>query len=60
VAVLLIQSVPYAAAVIVSIINAFALPGHWIGECRVEPAIVPNRTWSTPLRRFLRMGGERG
>ena len=60
VAVLLIQSVPYAAAVIVSIINAFALPGHWIGECRAEPASVRTRTWSTPLRRFLRMGGERG
>jgi len=60
VAVLLIQSVPYAAAVIVSIINAFALPGHWIGECRAEPASVPSRTWSAPLRRFLRMGGERG
>jgi hypothetical protein len=60
VAVLLIQSVPYAAAVIVSIINAFALPGHWIGECRAEPAIVPSRTWSAPLRRFLRMSGERG
>jgi exo-beta-1,3-glucanase (GH17 family)/cellulose synthase/poly-beta-1,6-N-acetylglucosamine synthase-like glycosyltransferase len=60
VAVLLIQSVPYAAAVIVSIINAFALPGHWIGECRAEPATVPGRTWSAPLRRLLRLGGARG
>jgi exo-beta-1,3-glucanase (GH17 family)/cellulose synthase/poly-beta-1,6-N-acetylglucosamine synthase-like glycosyltransferase len=60
VAVLLIQSVPYAAAVIVSIINAFALPGHWIGECRAEPAIAARRTWSAPLRRLLRMGDERG
>ncbi|MCK7502101.1 MAG: hypothetical protein MZW92_78415 [Comamonadaceae bacterium] len=60
VAVLLIQSVPYAAAVIVSIINAFALPGHWIGECRAEPAGETNPAWSAPLRRLLRMGRERG
>jgi exo-beta-1,3-glucanase (GH17 family)/cellulose synthase/poly-beta-1,6-N-acetylglucosamine synthase-like glycosyltransferase len=60
VAVLLIQSVPYAAAVIVSIINAFALPGHWIGECRAEPAIATSRTWAAPLRRLLRMRGAHG
>ena len=32
VAVLLIQSIPYAAAVVVSLINALDLPGTWIGE----------------------------
>ena len=32
VAVLLIQSIPYAAAVVVSLINALELPGTWIGE----------------------------
>ncbi|HEX9773945.1 MAG TPA: glycosyltransferase, partial [Steroidobacteraceae bacterium] len=32
VAVLLIQSIPYAAAVIVSLVSALDLPGAWIGE----------------------------
>jgi cellulose synthase/poly-beta-1,6-N-acetylglucosamine synthase-like glycosyltransferase len=32
VTVLLIQSIPYAAAVIVSLVNALGLPGGWIGE----------------------------
>ena len=32
VAVLLIQSIPYAAAVVVSIVSCLALPGAWIGE----------------------------
>jgi exo-beta-1,3-glucanase (GH17 family)/cellulose synthase/poly-beta-1,6-N-acetylglucosamine synthase-like glycosyltransferase len=32
VAVLLVQSIPYAAAVIVSLVSALGLPGRWIGE----------------------------
>ena len=32
VAVLLIQSIPYAAAVVVSIVNSLGLSGEWIGE----------------------------
>ena len=32
VAVLLIQSIPYAAAVFVSLINTLAVSGEWIGE----------------------------
>ena len=32
IAVLLIQSIPYAAAVFVSLVSAFDLPGAWIGE----------------------------
>jgi hypothetical protein len=32
VAVLLIQSIPYAAAVFVSLINALGASGEWIGE----------------------------
>ena len=44
VAVLLIQSLPYAAAVCVSLVSALDLPGGWIGEAgadapaRAEPA----------------------
>jgi hypothetical protein len=30
--VLLIQSLPYAATVLVSLVNALELPGRWIGE----------------------------
>jgi cellulose synthase/poly-beta-1,6-N-acetylglucosamine synthase-like glycosyltransferase len=47
VAVLLIQSLPYAATVLVSLVNALELPGRWIGEGGtarvdvVEPAHVP-------------------
>jgi hypothetical protein len=40
VAVLLIQSVPYAAAVVVSMVSCLALPGAWIGEAG-EGAVVP-------------------
>lgn len=36
VAVLLIQSLPYAAAVLVSLVSALDLPGRWIGESGVE------------------------
>jgi exo-beta-1,3-glucanase (GH17 family)/cellulose synthase/poly-beta-1,6-N-acetylglucosamine synthase-like glycosyltransferase len=32
VTVLLVQSIPYAAAVVVSLVSALGLPGHWIGE----------------------------
>jgi hypothetical protein len=32
VTVLLVQSIPYAAAVIVSLVSGLALPGKWIGE----------------------------
>jgi hypothetical protein len=62
VAVLLIQSVPYAAAVIVSIVNAFALPGHWIGEAGLQaaPALAPPvHARSAPLRWLLRLGDQR-
>jgi hypothetical protein len=47
VAVLLIQSIPYAAAVVVSIISCLDLPGAWIGEARAsvitspEPSTMP-------------------
>jgi hypothetical protein len=34
VTVLLVQSIPYAAAVIVSLVSALDLPGGWIGEAR--------------------------
>jgi hypothetical protein len=34
VTVLLVQSIPYAAAVIVSLVSSLQLPGHWIGEAR--------------------------
>ena len=32
VTVLLVQSIPYAATVIVSLVSSLHLPGHWIGE----------------------------
>ena len=31
---LLVQSIPYAAAVTVSLGSSLQLPGHWIGEAR--------------------------
>ncbi len=34
VAVLLIQAVPYAAAVLVSLVSAMSLPARWLGRCR--------------------------
>jgi exo-beta-1,3-glucanase (GH17 family)/cellulose synthase/poly-beta-1,6-N-acetylglucosamine synthase-like glycosyltransferase len=37
VTVLLIQSIPYAAAVIVSIVSCLELPGRWIGEAGTAP-----------------------
>jgi cellulose synthase/poly-beta-1,6-N-acetylglucosamine synthase-like glycosyltransferase len=41
VAVLLIQAVPYAAAVLVSLVSASTLPARWLGEIRAEarPAV---------------------
>ncbi len=47
VAVLLIQSIPYAAAVIVSLVSALDLPGAWIGEAgaaRSEAEIEPEES----------------
>jgi exo-beta-1,3-glucanase (GH17 family)/cellulose synthase/poly-beta-1,6-N-acetylglucosamine synthase-like glycosyltransferase len=38
VTVLLVQSIPYAAAVIVSIVSSLQLPGEWIGEAGRAPA----------------------
>ena len=40
VTVLLVQSIPYAAAVIVSIVSSLQLPGEWIGEAGRAPAQV--------------------
>jgi len=67
VAVLLIQSLPYAAAVAVSLINAFHLPGTWIGEAGpVAPAAVPAPhaedvvvARASLLRRLLGWGSRR-
>jgi len=41
VAVLLIQSIPYAAAVVVSLVNAFDLRGDWIGEAGLSSVHEP-------------------
>jgi len=41
VAVLLIQSIPYAAAVVVSIVSCLELPGTWIGEAGCRPVTDP-------------------
>ena len=35
---LLIQSIPYAAAVFVSLVSALNLPGAWLGEAGATPA----------------------
>jgi exo-beta-1,3-glucanase (GH17 family)/cellulose synthase/poly-beta-1,6-N-acetylglucosamine synthase-like glycosyltransferase len=40
VAVLLMQSLPYAATVLVSLVNALELPGRWIGEMGASESIV--------------------
>jgi hypothetical protein len=62
VAVLLIQSLPYAAAVLVSLVNALELPGAWIGEAGAEtpagvaPGAAPDLL---PLRPLLHAGDER-
>jgi len=46
VAMLLIQSLPYAATVLVSLVNALDLPGTWIGEVGLAkaPVATPART----------------
>ena len=41
VTVLLVQSIPYAAAVIVSLVSSLHLPGHWIGEACDAPTPAP-------------------
>jgi cellulose synthase/poly-beta-1,6-N-acetylglucosamine synthase-like glycosyltransferase len=41
VAVLLIQSIPYAAAVFVSLVSALDLPGAWLGEAGAAGATAP-------------------
>ena len=38
-AVLLIQSIPYAAALAVSLISAFNLPARWLGTRRLSPVV---------------------
>jgi exo-beta-1,3-glucanase (GH17 family)/cellulose synthase/poly-beta-1,6-N-acetylglucosamine synthase-like glycosyltransferase len=45
VAVLLIQSIPYAAAVIVSIVNSLGLSGEWIGETGLRRERKTLRAW---------------
>ena len=44
VTVLLVQSIPYAAAVVVSLVSSLHLPGHWIGEAQdtwvAEPTVM--------------------
>jgi cellulose synthase/poly-beta-1,6-N-acetylglucosamine synthase-like glycosyltransferase len=53
VTVLLIQSIPYAAAVIVSLVSAFDLPGRWIGEARAvasEPEAEPDESLALEKR----------
>ena len=50
---LLIQSIPYAAAVIVSLVSAFDLPGRWIGEARAvasEPEAEPDESLALEKR----------
>jgi exo-beta-1,3-glucanase (GH17 family)/cellulose synthase/poly-beta-1,6-N-acetylglucosamine synthase-like glycosyltransferase len=72
VAVLLIQSVSYASAVIVSIVNVLALPGRWIGEAGPAPGAAPSEGRAAPgpggieparsaffLGRLLRLGDQR-
>ncbi|HEX6571705.1 MAG TPA: glycosyltransferase [Steroidobacteraceae bacterium] len=39
VAVLLIQSIPYAAAVVLSVVSCLELPGTWIGEAGARPVL---------------------
>ena len=58
VTVLLVQSIPYAAAVVVSLVSSLQLRGDWIGEARdpvfdaaaaVEPDVVAVATGTTTL-----------
>jgi hypothetical protein len=46
VAVLLIQAVPYAAAVLVSLVSAMSLPARWLGTLPTHmpaPLVQPER-----------------
>ncbi|MCE3284929.1 MAG: hypothetical protein K0R70_1185, partial [Steroidobacteraceae bacterium] len=47
VAVLLIQSIPYLAAVVLSIVSCLELPGTWIGEA--EAGVTAPSTMLEPL-----------
>jgi exo-beta-1,3-glucanase (GH17 family)/cellulose synthase/poly-beta-1,6-N-acetylglucosamine synthase-like glycosyltransferase len=42
VTVLLVQSIPYAATVIVSLVSSLNLPGDWIGEAQDAPVLAPS------------------
>ena len=54
VAVLLIQSLPYAAAVLVSLVSALDLPGRWIGEAgTIGPAAHVGSEESADVQRLL-------
>ncbi len=44
VSVLLVQSIPYLAAVIIAFVSALQLPGHWIGEAVAEAYEVSTNT----------------
>ena len=57
VAVLLIQSIPYAAAVFVSIVSCLALPGDWIGEAGAGAATVGVTGSSIVLAPAVNIGG---
>jgi len=51
VTVLLVQSIPYAAAVAVSIVSALRLPGDWIGECKPIAEFAPGEAPVSPATR---------
>ena len=66
VSVLMIQSLPYAAAVLVSLISALDLPGLWIGEAGAPGPATPasgagsaDRQRLLPLRQLLRRRDQR-
>jgi hypothetical protein len=49
VSVLLVQSIPYLAAVIIAFVSALQLPGHWIGEATVGAHEVSTITLPEPV-----------
>ena len=54
VAVLMIQSLPYAATVLASLVNALELPGRWIGEAgATEPAAPATGARPADVQRLL-------
>jgi hypothetical protein len=62
VAVLLIQSLPYAATVLVSLVNALELPGAWIGEAGLAAPSAAEELPAPqlfPLRQLLRRRDQR-